>query len=385
MSLYYGLSSPGEEAALIDFINLVFSHDHRPHDFPTLLPKLYRPENFRPEHHYVAREDGHVRALVGAYPVELRVLNETLRVRTVGAVSVHPYARRNGHMRRLMQSALEDMRRDNVDLSCLGGQRQRYQYFGYERAGVQTRFVVEPANLRHVLGPDAAAPYTFRQVGPADAETLAAMRALHDRQPLFALRPEGLFYDALCSWDCTPYAVLEHGVFRGYCTAVRNREALCELVLDGEERLYPFLSAWFSAFAPNRLQLCVPVYQTERLAALYRLSEDYSVEQVEQCRIFCFARVLRAFFGLKASYAALADGAWTLAIADGERLRLTVAGGVPAVEPLPADAPCALTLPPLEATALLFSTAGYTMGYALPPHVQSWLPLPLFLPNQDGA
>ncbi len=385
MALYYGLSSPGEEAGLIDFINLVFSHDHCPHDFPTLLPKLYRPDNFRPEHHYIAREDGRPLALVGAYPVELRVLDETLRVRTVGAVSVHPYARRSGHMRRLMQCALEDMRRDEVDLSCLGGLRQRYQYFGYEHAGVQVECTVTPDNLRHVLGREAAAPFVLRRVEPADADMLEAMRALHDRQPLHAARPAGLFYDTVCSWNCAPYAVLENGAFRGYCAAARDHGVIHELLLDREQLLYPFLSSWFAAFHPERLRLSVPVFQTERLRALYRLSENYSLGQVEQCRVFCFERVVRAFLRLKATYAALADGVWSLAIDGGERLRISVSGGVPSVEALPQDAPCALTLPPLEATALLFSTTGYTMASTLPPQVQTWLPLPLFLPNQDGA
>ena len=34
-------AGPGEKEEIVEFIDYVFSKAHRPHDFATLLPKLY--------------------------------------------------------------------------------------------------------------------------------------------------------------------------------------------------------------------------------------------------------------------------------------------------------------------------------------------------------
>ena len=47
-----------------------------------------------------------------------------------------------------------DMVRDGIALSTLGGRRQRYRYFGYEKAGICYTFAVNADNLRHTLGAD---------------------------------------------------------------------------------------------------------------------------------------------------------------------------------------------------------------------------------------
>lgn len=84
----FGLGQQGDTGDILDFINLVFSYAHCPHDFPTLLPKLYRPDLLVPEHHYLAKEGHRIKGVVGSYPVTQKVLDETLSIRTVGAVSV---------------------------------------------------------------------------------------------------------------------------------------------------------------------------------------------------------------------------------------------------------------------------------------------------------
>ena len=132
----YVVATPADREEVVDFANYVFSQAHRPHDFKTLLPKAYA--DHLPElgaKHYLAKQEGRIRALVADRMIDMRLLDDTLRVGCVGTVSVHPYSRSEGHMKRLMTMMLEDARAEGLDLLMLGGIRQRYNYFGFEQAG----------------------------------------------------------------------------------------------------------------------------------------------------------------------------------------------------------------------------------------------------------
>ena len=90
----------------IDFADFVFSQAHVPHDFVGLLPKLYKREYFMEGIHYLARENGKIKALVGSYPLKYEFPGGvSLQGRGIGAVSVHPRARSRGFMKVLMNSA----------------------------------------------------------------------------------------------------------------------------------------------------------------------------------------------------------------------------------------------------------------------------------------
>ncbi|MBQ6646260.1 MAG: GNAT family N-acetyltransferase, partial [Clostridia bacterium] len=100
----YTNGAPGEMPEIIDFINYVFSQAHVPHDFKALLPKVYGDdaplgvERF----HFLAKQDGKIVGCVACRPTELIFGDQTLSCGFVGSVSVHPYHRGEGHMKRLM-------------------------------------------------------------------------------------------------------------------------------------------------------------------------------------------------------------------------------------------------------------------------------------------
>ena len=54
-----------EEA--MDLLNYTFSYSHGPHDFPSLLPKLYRPTDEHMGCNYAIRRDGRLVAAVGVF------------------------------------------------------------------------------------------------------------------------------------------------------------------------------------------------------------------------------------------------------------------------------------------------------------------------------
>ena len=166
-----------EEADILDFINYVFSQAHRPHNFKTLLPKVYAHEGFS-QYHYVAVKDGHIRGTVAVLPVNMPVGGgETLKIGYVGSVSVHPYDRGAGHMKKLMQLMLADAQ-DQYDLLALGGLRQRYQYFGFERGGSKLHFTVTHNNVRHALAAASDERLQLREITSPDDAALDSVYAM---------------------------------------------------------------------------------------------------------------------------------------------------------------------------------------------------------------
>lgn len=122
----------------MDFINYVFGFNGNEQDFKKLLPKLYNPECDPCYNNYVVTENGKLKAAIGAFDSEVAVGGEVLKCRGIGNVAVHPYSRSKGYMIDCMNMALSDMVKDGVDYSILGGQRQRYNYFGFDYIGVLT-------------------------------------------------------------------------------------------------------------------------------------------------------------------------------------------------------------------------------------------------------
>ena len=94
--------------------------------------------------------------LVGAlaiHPLTLRLEEARLKAGGIGQVATHPQRRGEGIMSILLKDAIPRMQRAGCALSVLGGDRQRYGWFGWENAGL--RHEMELAT--RYLGPPSAA------------------------------------------------------------------------------------------------------------------------------------------------------------------------------------------------------------------------------------
>ena len=370
----YTVAQPGDQAALIDFANYVFSQAHRPHDFKRLLPKVYGDHvcTAQTATHYIARQDGNIRAMVAMLPMRMHILSDVLQLGFVGTVSVHPYARGEGHMKHLMGDLLADARARGLDLLVLGGQRQRYGYFGFQPGGTALRYTVNATNLRHIASSADVSDIAFSPLEPGDASALAFVRSLFEAQPLFVERPNERLVDILHSWDSDCLLIRKGGRMIGYvCGAVQ------ELGLTDESLLPLVLKALFAQKGLREVSLSVAPYEAERIRALRPLCERASLETVELINVLNWPHVLSALLALKAGFMRLEDGCTALSI-DGETLVLRVRDGVPSVSR--ENAAPELTLTHAGATQLLFGPESAVCGHPL----RNWLPLPFFMRAADG-
>jgi predicted N-acetyltransferase YhbS len=153
----------GEFAELMDFIDLVFRPGQKGRFIlQRQYPHLYqnRPEYLK--RHLLLCDQGRLVGSLAIHPLRLRLEEARVMAGGIGVVGTHPERRGEGLMSRLLEEAIARMQRQGYALSILGGDRQRYGWFGWENGGVRHLFEL-----------------TLRQLGrPSPAEHRLPVRRL---------------------------------------------------------------------------------------------------------------------------------------------------------------------------------------------------------------
>jgi len=341
---------------IVDFANYVFSYDHTNHDFRTLLPKLFGETQDTAACHFLAVQEhpDRIRACVGSYPISMHVLGEPLRVAGIGTVSVHPYARRSGYMRKLMQMALQEMQDAQVDMACLGGIRQRYAYFGFEQAGPTPYFSMDSRyGLRHCLA-DVDTDHVQLLTDSAMRPYLPQMQALYARQPLYVDRlPD--FETSARSWRYEVCAILISRQFAGYLVFNPKSADISEWYMLDYGQTLPVLKAYGLQHRNQEFTVSPAVYQTELIRQLEPVCEGISTQTCCNFAVFNFEKVIRLFLRLKASCTPLLPGSLTVHIQDRGKFRLTVTREGQC-DVAVTDGPCDITVDYRTALKLLYGS-----------------------------
>lgn len=326
---------PEEKADIIDFINYVFSQSHRPHDFKSLFPRSYddcAPYNMDADH-YMVKEDGRIKALIACRTGHADFCGKRLQIGQIGNVSVHPYTRGSGYMKGLLRQVIEDARKKGTDFLMLGGQRQRYGYFGFEDVGYQWKFEINDHNIRHAL---ADVDLTgFEAVELTEEADLDFAWELYQRRPFHMERSRENLPLILRNCNCTPMLLRYQGERIGYMMG-----KLQECVLTDEKYFPMVLKYIFTPLQPETISVIAAPFERERIDYLCNICENYSLGHIEQILVLNWVNFLQGLLQLKASFTALEDGEASFVI-DGVGYRIRVRNNVPLVEQAEpaADAP----------------------------------------------
>lgn len=371
MAVEYRKATAEEYADLIDFGNMVFKID-----FAALLPKLYKDHPELAQCHYLALEDGKIKAMVGSFPLSFTVDGQEVKAYGIGTVSVHPYSRGKGYMKELMKRAVADAKAEGADLMCLGGQRQRYEYFGFAKACQQRSFTLTPTNRRHWKHISTKGV----EVLPLSehAEYTAQCWKLHQSQPIHANRPLEQFAEICRSWSCEPFVIRKDGEFLGYVILNQEKTAAAELLLNDWQDVLAVLFA-LSEKSGKEITFTPFYTQKELIRALCLVAEDGRAEDGEMFQALDFPRMLELFLGLKGRQTGLLDGSLALEIPGEGKWRVTVEGGQVSVRET-AD-PADWSLDAVRMQNRVFGI-GNLWQYDTPLE-NSWFPIPLELPNHD--
>lgn len=269
---------PEDMAAIISFAINTFSTPEEKVDFPTLLPKLYGPAAQTAPGHILLFEAGQLAGLLYREIIQWQHSpGQVYTLAGIGTVCTAPAFRGKGVMEKLMQALDEDLQANNVDIALLDGQRQRYQYYGYDKAGAQANYHINSANIRHAFASEAPISITFQPL-EADANHVKQAYQLFCKQPCRVLRPEQDFPLILQSWNSTAHAILQNGQFAGYIALAQpGNNYLNEIEVIDTATLAQVLPALFKAFSLSELAIPLPLYAADKVAAFEAICEDRTI------------------------------------------------------------------------------------------------------------
>lgn len=382
--LYYGRGRDEDNKKLISFLDEVFFTDSEDDDreFLQLLPKIYKDE-YRPAYNnfVVQDENGEFRSAIGNFYNDMLIGGESVKTCCIGNVAVGKNYRSMGYMKELMQMSVEDMKQNGTDMAYLGGQRQRYGYFGFESAGVRFCFEYNRQTVKHTLGNEPSG-LTLEKLDPNDTETIGKISAIYEKLPVISVRPAEKYFDILSSWNVTPYVIKENGKFVGYLTT-RNFDYIQEFdVISPEYYGRAVLCAFENSEIFNMTFPTAP-FEVDKVKFFTENCEGLNIGGCEAILVYNFEKVIRAFLKAKSSYDKLCDGELTVLIhgVNGdEKLKIKSENNATSVEKFDDDAEFEFSH---HAAERAFFSNYPSDKRVLPPEVQQWFPLPSCLSGSD--
>ncbi len=389
----------------MDFMNMVFSMSGGATDFQRFLPKLYQPDDRLMRAHFAIRRAGRIRAVIGQYPMAMQIGGVQVTVSGIGGVCTHPGEQKSGLMRHLMAAVLADMEHEHYAFSVLGGQRQRYGYFGYEKSGASLVFSLSKTNLRHFFRNQTPQEIGFTRINPENQsfdthpagqlqEWQILMKTWFDRQPIHVVRGETDFLTILSSRYARIWlAQTPEGRPVGYLLADRDGTTVREIITESAEFLLPAAAAWVERQSSDSVLFYMPPWRPDAIAEIGKICEHASLEAANSYRINDWPLVLSALLQVKGSQICLPDGVVRLGIHDQDRssvFSLSWRDGRAFCLETPA-AQADLSFDRLTATRFLFGPL--PPFWAAPHYAQvssaltnlcsAWFPLPLCWPAPD--
>ncbi len=339
-----------------------------------------------PEHagsHYAIREEGDLKAVVGAFPLEFEVCEIPLKVTGIGSVSTHPESRGQGHMGFLLQQIAIDMRNEGVAFSTLSGQRQRYENYGFTNLGQLMSFALNKQNIKHRIKRNEPI-FNFVEMSGSNIADLKVCLSYNNRMPLNSRRhtPES-FLEIINSWDSTPYFVYQGVSLAGYITAKKNQ--INEVFVFNEENFVDVIADFTIYLGEYEITLELLPHQQKEIAELSEICERFSVKQSGTFFIIDYPKVIQSFLIYKSTYSKLEDGSFVIEILDHGRYEISVVKGHPYVVKTRKKANYLFNH--IQASMFLFSFSSlYDGSYdRLPAAAKSWLPIPIFFPKMDNV
>lgn len=383
-NLYYGRGRDEDNKKLIAFLDEVFfTDDPEERDFLNLLPKCYK-DKYRPAYNnfVVQDENGEFRSAIGSFYNDMTIGDEQIKACCIGNVAVGKKYRSMGYMIELMELSVEDMHKNGVDVAYLGGQRQRYGYFGFESSGTSYRFNFSRSAYKHALK-DMPCGLDIEKLSPNDEESIANIEKIYSKLPIRSNRKPESYFDVLCSWRDRPYILNDNGDFVGYFVLDYTKNNVNEFGTV-DPKYYPNLvAAVMEKTEALQVGFVVAPFETEKLKFFTENADGFNVEGCEMILVYNFEKVIRAYLGAKARYAKLCDGAFTVLIHGkygDEKLRIEVVDNKVKVEKF--DGKADYELSHHAATRVFFSNLPADRE-AFPANIQQWLPLHVFLFPSD--
>jgi predicted N-acetyltransferase YhbS len=359
--------------ALMRYVERAFGHSKA--FFQRAYPHLYQPTEEAMQWAYVIGEGGEIVSHVGVYPIESVTDGVHFTIGGIGAVSTAPEARGKGYMTQIMNHVVHEMRRLGYPVSWLGGDRQRYNTFGWEMASPVYDLSFSGRSLKW----HGVTPVEIEEVLPEEAlatiERCQSQQTCHTHRPNLALQLKTM---DLRFWIAEEgYAIL--------AGQERQRLRILELVstTGHEAGMIHALLDWNFG---ERANWSLSMWDTARLGRLMPFASYWSGGNSAMYRVNDLTRVLvGAGSYLNARAQEVRDFSIAVGVRESDRTTvttLTVEGGAVAMQ-AGRHASTYVELPVVEATRLVFGGPPVPNQSELPTALTALFPIPCYVMPLD--
>ncbi|MGI6379729.1 MAG: GNAT family N-acetyltransferase [Anaerolineae bacterium] len=366
---------PSEHEQLLHLLERGFGHEVG--FFQREMPHWYADPEICCANSYVIETGAGIVAHAGLHPIEMTATGLSCKVGGVGCVVTAPEERGKGHMSRLLQHVITTMRQGGYALSWLAGDRQRYNSYGWEAAGLVYDLLITVRSLEWA----AVAPLPMEERSPERA--LATIEALYRKSCCWAARPrlaEQIARQNLRIWTTEDGYAITRG-------APGKRQQIVELV-SASRREPRMIRTILEATGASEATWELPACDGERLPRLMPYAAQWHAGPNGMFRIVDLALLLEAAVPHLRRWANALDGySLCLAIQEHDRtMSATIAfggGEVQITRGRCADEVIELDI--LEATRLLLGGPPTGREAKLSPCLLAALPLPTHILPLDAV
>jgi predicted acetyltransferase len=176
---------PGDADSVVELANECFPHDR---DAGGIIPRWPHALS-QVENRFVIKDDDKVVSHVGYTDQTILVEGKEIKVAGITFVSTYPDYRGKSFMTQLLNCCISAMTEEGYAFSDLGGNRQRYNHFGWENAGREWSFHITRRSLMGIPIPVKLMVTPYQ----ASSEEIDAIIAIHDQEPLRMKRTRELY------------------------------------------------------------------------------------------------------------------------------------------------------------------------------------------------
>ncbi|MGN0771464.1 MAG: GNAT family N-acetyltransferase [Christensenellales bacterium] len=347
----------------VKLLNKVFKQK-----FEKTLPKIYGDNDSR-DSHIIAVENDVIVGALADIKMNLSCYENNIYAAGIGMVATRPGYRGKGVMKSLLDKAIEQDKKDGVQVMFLSGYLRRYDRFGFYPSGVENVYTLR-ADKDYI---PFAGQYDFEELS-ADNKNIELLQAQYNKLQIRWERNK--FYDTLTTWKSKPYVVKKQGHVLGYLVKNRYGSDISEIVVEPNE-IVGVLTAWIKKRKVENIKVSISPYNGQANKELIKHSESYCQNNAENWLILDFVGVIKALLSAKIKQEKVLPGQAVVSI-DGENIFIGTDSQCVSVER--SDKKADVELSREQATRLFF---GVKTNVCDNQWLNSILPLPLCVPAID--
>lgn len=278
---------------LIEFVDLCYPGDKEKGGLLAGWPHCYLRDGGKFREHIIIKEDNKIVSHVGCINQILSVNNEEFRIIGISGVATHPEFRNQGLMSKLFNYCIKRMEEEKIPISVLGGDRQRYNNFGFENGVRQLVFTVTPRSINSLeLKENKFKIFKYH----GEFELLQSIIKIHEKEKLMVKRTKEMYQLLMNRNGINVFLSTNKRNWSYVVTDINDNEKICSITEFGgdNECMKNIISYLFKGNKFENIIICSPV-QHYLNQLFFKISSGFEIKPLCMIKIVNLKETLEGF------------------------------------------------------------------------------------------